>query len=41
MALQATEKYLKGIVLFNGKPVHNLGHNLVRALREARKAFGY
>ena len=37
MALQAIEKYLKGILLFSRKPVHKIGHNLVKALREAKK----
>jgi hypothetical protein len=31
MALQAVEKYLKGILLFSRTPIHDLGHDLVGA----------
>jgi hypothetical protein len=37
MALQAVEKYLKGILLFNRKPIHSFSHNLIKALREAKR----
>jgi HEPN domain-containing protein len=37
MALHAIEKYLKGILLFNGKSVCEIGHNLSKTLDEVKK----
>lgn len=36
MALQAVEKYLKGILLFHRKPVHKLFHDLAQGLQEVK-----
>jgi HEPN domain-containing protein len=36
-ALQALEKYLKGILLFNGHGTHGVGHSLTRAFDRLRK----
>ena len=37
MALQAVEKYLKGILLFHRKAVHKLSHDLAQGLLEIKK----
>ncbi len=37
MALQAVEKYLKGILLFHAKPVHKLSHDIAQGLMEVKK----
>lgn len=40
MALQAVEKYLKGILLFHRQPVHKLSHELEQGLMNVKKLPG-